>query len=561
MALRSLHISNVVLIDQLTLEIGEGLTALTGETGAGKSILLDSLGLVTGARADANLVRKNQTQASVTAVFENAPPVIAEILSQQGFEIEDDMVLRRVLSADGKSRAFINDQPVSVSLLRQIGEHLVDIHGQFETYGLLDPAQHGALLDVYAGLEEDCAALQKLWTMWKQASEVYDTALTDLESARKQEDYVRHAVDDLAALNPQEGEEDELLSIRQKLQHRHFITESRTIIENLLSGDDGIMRQLHHVWRQVDKLSDKLGADNFTSVRDSLDHAQKYLEQAERDIGHLTRDDDDDYTSLESVDDRLHDLRSQARRHNITCAQLPEFLHALRAKLDLMDHDGARLTQLEQNVTAAKTAWHKAAQNLSAKRQKAAKILAKNVNAELPPLKLEKAKFQVTCTAQENEKFWGPRGCDQIIFEVSTNGGDFGPLNKVASGGEMARFMLALKLVLAESHAGQKVYVFDEIDTGIGGSTAAAVGERLARLARIYQVLVVTHSPQVAATAHHHFNVAKDTGKTEIRNLDFAAKIEELARMLAGAVITDEARAAAQKLLQSAAQNARGEAA
>jgi DNA repair protein RecN (Recombination protein N) len=551
-SLNSLHITNIVLIERLDITLDKNLTALTGETGAGKSILLDSLGLVTGARADANLIRKGESQASVTASFEGDECAQAyALLREQGFACDDSepLTLRRVLGADGKSRAFINDQAVSVSLLRQIGELLVDIHGQFETYGLLDPAQHGLILDSYAGLDAPCLDLAQKWQSWREARDIYEAAQKDIETARREEDYLRHAVEDLAKLEPRTGEEAELLSLRQKIQHKAHIVEAISTIDELIAGEEGMERQLAQVWRQLQKLGDRLGADAVAPVHDTLDHVTKYLNQASKEIGALLNEDEAEYHSLEDIDDRLHELRAQARRHNVLCDDLPRVLEDLRQKLDLMDHQDARLTQLEQNVVSAKKVWEQVAQKISDARVKAAKKLDQFVNAELPPLKLEKAKFHAVVKKRDDEAAWGPRGWDHIVFEVSTNGGDFGALNKVASGGEMARFMLALKLVLAESQKDMKTYVFDEIDTGIGGGTAAAVGERLARLAQKCQVLVVTHSPQVAATAQNHMSVSKDSGQTSVKLLDTPHRIEEIARMLAGKTITDEARAAAKTLL------------
>ncbi len=546
--LTSLRIHNVVLIDQLTIEFEKGLCALTGETGAGKSILLDSLGLALGARSESALVRKGADQASVTATFEveKNHPSLAIL---QGAELAGDreLILRRSVSKDGRSRAFINDQPVSVALLREVGDTLVEVHGQFETQGLLNPSTHRNLLDEYAGID---GKLSEIHEAWKNEETKLEELKAETEKSRTEENYLRQSLEDLDGLEPKQGEEEGLASLRERLMHREQVLEGLNTAYQILSGDDDPVRK---AWAALDRIADKLG-EQAKEVIGALDRASSETQEAIASIQSLSTDLEQSEHSLESIDDRLFALRAQARKHECTVDELPALRDKLAAQLSRIEHaDEALAAQIKKAERARKT-YIQEAEKLSDVRKKAAAKLDKLVAKELPPLKLEKAKFVTDITALEQPE-WGPQGMDRVRFLVATNpGSEPGALNKIASGGEMARFMLALKVVMAELGAAGSL-VFDEVDSGIGGSTADAVGERLARLARDKQVLVVTHAPQVAARASHHWIVLKDGQKDMRTNViplgEVAERREEIARMLAGATITNEARAAADKLLET----------
>jgi DNA repair protein RecN (Recombination protein N) len=544
----SLTINNVVLIDRLNIEFQRGFSALTGETGAGKSILLDSLGLALGARSESGLVRKGTEQAQVSAEFAVKPghPLL-KILHNANIEIEQtksggSVILRRSVGTDGRSRAFINDQPVSVTLLKQAGETLVEIHGQFETHGLLDPRAHAVLLDEYAGV--DTGAIAAAWNAWRDAERAITEAQERARRAKAEEDYLRAALDTLNELDPQPGEEEKLAALRGKLMRRG------QTMENLGAARDGIevaQDTLNGVWRALEKAD----ADDLLK---GLDSVLAELQEVGAQVQSLSADLEDNEYSLPEIDDRLFEIRGQARKHNVAADELPKLREDLAAQLALIGRQEEMLDELRAKAGAARTLFVKAAEAAGAARRKAAEKLDKLVAKELPPLKLDKARF-VTNVAKLPESEWGPAGQDNVRFLVATNpGSEPGALNKIASGGEMARFMLALKVVMAETGSAGTL-VFDEVDTGIGGATASAVGERLARLAAKRQILVVTHSPQVAARASHHWIVLKDGRKdvtTKVIPLaEAAARQEEIARMLSGSEITKEARAAADKLLEA----------
>ncbi len=551
----SLNIQNVVLIARLTIEFRDGLCALTGETGAGKSILLDALGLALGARSESALVRKGAEQASVTAEFhieDKAHPFYsilhnANIGGGESLECADTLILRRSVSADGRSRAFINDQPVSVGLLRQIGETLVEIHGQFETQGLLNPATHRQMLDEYAGTGE---SLPPLFESWKIKEKELDDLQASSSKARAEEEYLRQALEDLDGLDPKAGEEEELAGLRERLMHREQVMEGLNSAYQTLNGENDPVRT---AWATLERIADKAGARAQESVQ-ALERASAEIQEALSCIQGLSEELQGGAHDLESIDERLFALRAQARKHECSVEELQEIREKLARQLDMIEHSDEVLAQAVKGVQQAKKAYEEEAVSVSAARKKAAQKLDSLVAKELPPLKLEKARF-VTQIEPLEESAWGPHGMDEVRFLVATNpGAEPGPLNKIASGGEMARFMLALKVVMAEVGAAGSL-VFDEVDTGIGGSTAHAVGERLARLAGSRQVLIVTHAPQVAARADHHWIVRKDgveEVKTNIVSLDSAQeRREEIARMLSGASITEEARAAADKLLET----------
>lgn len=548
-----LHIKNVVLIDQMSLEFKSGLSALTGETGAGKSILLDSLGLALGMRAEAGLVRKGTDQAVVSAEFEleNNHPVFAK-LKEQGVEAVSPLILRRILGADGRSRAFINDEPVSISFLKEVGDSLVDIHGQFETYGLLNPATHREMLDLYADndalLNDMAASYQKMKAAETALAEAKDKA----SRAAENEAYLRASVEELEKLDPQEGEEGDLLDKRKFLQNREAILEVLGFSVESLGGENGADIQIGQVMRSLARQTDKIGEDKLAGVHEALERAAIEVQEACRQIENLQYEFGGEGMTLDVIEDRLYALRGVARKHGCQCDDLPRIRTEMGDKLKMVDYQDHIIADLEKTIRAAKEDYKKIATKLHDKRIAAATKIDKAVNAELKPLKLERAVFETSVVSNDNENTWTTYGFDNVQFRVSTNAGsDFGPLNKIASGGEMARFMLALKVVLAEAAKIHGVYVFDEIDTGIGGATASAVGARLEKLATSHQVMVVTHSPQVASRAASHWVVSKATGGTRVTPLDRIAREEEIARMLAGAEITAEARAAASKLLEA----------
>lgn len=550
--LRTLHIRNVVLVDQLTVEFSSGFCALTGETGAGKSILLDSLGLALGGRSDSGLVRKGADQAQVTAEFD-CPTThpLHDWLKEQGFESAAMIVLRRIVGADGRSRAFINDQPVSIGILKQAGDLLVEIHGQFDTQGLLDPRTHRLLLDEYAGV--DVRKISRLWEEWRHSVTALSVARAALEKARADEEYLRHAVKELDDLAPVEGEEEQLLINREGLKHRDQVLEALQEAWDAIGGDTGAEMAVGRASRLLGRVLDKAGYD-FSPALAALDRAGDELQAAVADVQSAISRMENGELSLEVIEDRLYALRGMARKHHCKPDDLAGLADRMRAELALIDKQDDHLAALGHQVLEARKSYEAEARTISKKRKDTAVKLDKLVALELPPLKLDKARFE-TRVEVVNEDLWGPLGMDQVQFLVATNPGSHpGPLNKIASGGEMSRFMLALKVVMAEVGAAPTL-VFDEVDSGIGGGTAAAVGERLARLAAGRQILVVTHSPQVAARAGSHFIVMKQ-GQKDVKTTVLPLQAmndrrEEIARMISGAEITAEARAAAEKLLET----------
>ncbi len=547
--LASLTIANVVLIDKLTIAFESGLCALTGETGAGKSILLDSLGLALGARSDSGLVRKGETQASVIVTFDIADdhPAIHH-MRNEGLNADSPLILRRVVSADGKSRAFVNDQPVSIGLLKDIGEMLVEIHGQFETQSLLNARVHRGLLDAYGVKAKDIAALNDSWNGWKDKARTLEYTRLKMEKIRAEEEYLRAALEDLDELNPREGEEDKLIALRDRLMRRESTLQGLSTAHIALEQAEGL---LNNAYRALDKI----GADAM-AMTEGLDRIEVELKEVVANVESLSADLEESEYSLQEIDDRLHALKAQARKHGCGIDALAAKREEIAALLREISYQDDALDQMDKDVKKARAVYVSLAEKISLERKKAAEKLDKLVNKELPPLKLDKARFETQIDALAEDD-WTEYGMDRVQFMVSTNpGAAAGPIGKIASGGEMARFMLALKVVLAEVGIAGTL-VFDEVDSGIGGATADAVGERLARLAAQRQILVVTHSPQVAARAGHHWIVAKDGGKqvtTTVRMLpDDKARTEEIARMLSGAEITKEARAAAGKLLEKSA--------
>jgi DNA repair protein RecN (Recombination protein N) len=559
-----LSIRDVVLIDRLELSFHSGLCVLTGETGAGKSILLDALGLALGARAEAALVRHGSAQASVAAAFELPPghPALGT-LAEHGLAQDEPLLLRRVLAADGRSRAFINDQPVSVGLLRAVGESLVEIQGQLDQHGLIDAATHRAALDelgVHGALVERVGAAH---AAWREAVAALKRFLAELEAARRDEEYLRHAAAELERVAPKPGEEASLASERTLLMHREQIVESVSATLASLAGDaggrsDGLEQQLRSARRQLERAAGKAGG-RLETVLAALDRAILELGEASRELQAFGHGIDAEPGRLEAVEERLYALRDLARKHRVESDALPALRETLAARLAAIEERGDVQARHERTVAEAREAYMTAAAALAKARAQAARRLDQAMLAELPPLKLEKARFK-TRLEPLAEAEWGAAGTERIAFEVATNPGTpLGPIARIASGGELARFMLALKVVLSRVGSAPTL-VFDEVDSGISGAVAAAVGERLARLGRELQVLVVTHSPQVAARGAHHWRVSKsESGRgkdarsvTLVEELQAPARREEIARMLSGQRITDEARAAAESLIAAA---------
>ncbi len=551
--LSALSVRNIVLIDQLDLGLDRGLTALTGETGAGKSILLDALGLALGGRGDASLVRHGVESGQVVAILQLPEDHPARVALREN-EIGDDaeLILRRVQYADGRTRAFINDQPVSAGLMQTIGASLVEIHGQHDDRALIDQATHRALLDAFGGLDKDVAATRDAHAALAAAEAAVAAQRATIAEAAAREDYARHVVEELGELAPEPGEEEVLAERRQRLMQLEKSADEVRDADEIISGPTAPAAALAALMRRLMRKADN-GASVFQPLIESLDVTLNALDQTAEAIETLKREMAFDPAELEQVEGRLFALRGAARKHHVTVDELVKVLEKYRDEIAALQSGEATLARLEAEAAAAREAYLRAAKKLSGLRAKAARTLSKAVEAELPDLKLGAAKFIVD--QQVDEARVAASGFDQIAFHVQTNPGTLpGPLMKVASGGELSRFLLALKVVLAD-RASAPVLIFDEIDTGVGGAVADAIGRRLKRLAEKVQVLTVTHAPQVAARADLHLFIEKQAFadgafvRTLVRPLDEAGRREEVARMLAGARITDEARAAASKLL------------
>jgi DNA repair protein RecN (Recombination protein N) len=558
--LTTLSIRDVVLIERLDLAFARGLTVLTGETGAGKSILLDSLGLALGARAETGLVRAGAEQALVAAVFEvpTGHPALAT-LREQGLDTAEELVLRRVVSRDGRSRAFANDQPISVALLRRLGAELVEVQGQHEQMGLADPASHAGFLDAHGvgpGLRE---AVATAWRDWRATRERLSAARAAIETARRDEEWLRHAVEELAKLAPMPEEEDRLAAERLRLQRDEQRAEAiaaslaeLTPRDRRSSGPAAALRAASRALRRLIPQGAALEPDNpVVAAMAGLERAEEALAEAETLLARIAHDSDTDPRLLERLEERLFALRAAARKHAVSVADLPGLLDRLAERLAGLESGEAEVAALEQAERDARAGFLSGAEALSAARQAGARALEAAVNAELPPLRLEKARFFAEVEALA-ETAWGADGTDSVRFLIATNPGQPpGPLGRIASGGELSRLMLALKVVMARGST-VPTLVFDEVDSGIGGATAASVGDRLERVARDLQVLVVTHSPQVAARGMAHLRVAKqvtgDRAATVVDSLAAAERLEEIARMLAGETVTEAARSAAAAL-------------
>ena len=554
--LSRLSIRDIVLIDRLDIDFAKGLAVLTGETGAGKSILLDAFALALGARGDQALVRQGAEQGQVTASFEVARSHPARaVLKANDIVADDELILRRAQFADGRTRAFVNDQPVSVQVLKQLGEALVEIHGQHDERALTDAATHRRLLDAFGGLEDDAAAVEALWDARRAALAAADEHRGQVERARRESDYLHHAVEELEKLSPQAGEETALAERRSLMMQAEKVAEDLRDAHEVIAGANSSVPAFAGVIRRLERRVSQAPQLVEPAVK-SLDAALMALEETRAHLEAALRAADYDPAELERIEERLFALRAAGRKYNVPVDELAALAARYKADVALIDAGEEKLKTLEAAANKVQADYRAAAETLSKARLKAATALEKTVNAELKPLKLERAKFSTEIVSEAAAA--GPNGIDRVEFWAQTNPGTRpGPLMKVASGGELARFLLALKVVLADRGSAPTL-VFDEIDTGVGGAVADAIGVRLARLASGVQVLAVTHAPQVAARADRHYLIIKDAqekGKRVVTRVSEVAKEgrrEEIARMLAGAEITNEARAAAERLLKAA---------
>jgi DNA repair protein RecN (Recombination protein N) len=549
--LTGLSIRDVVLIDTLDLEFGAGLGVLTGETGAGKSILLDALGLALGARADSALVRAGQKQASVSVTFEVAadhPALAALEANGLSHEAGEPLVIRRTVRADGGSRAFVDDQPVSAGLLRELGAGLVEIHGQHDDRGLLNPRGHRALLDAYGRI--DARAAEAAWQRMRALEDALAAARAEAEAAARDREWLEHSVEEIGRLDPRPGEEAELAGLRSAMQAGARLEGELGAVASLLQGSEGGLAQLRQAARRLDRI-----AADHPALAEALAALDRALIEASDGEAALERAREAltfDPARLEEAEARLFEIRALARKHRVEADALAALHEELKGKLGTIEAGGARIAAIEADLAAARSAYEAAASALTSARIEAAARLDSAVATELAPLKLDQARFRTALAGAEP----GPAGRDRVEFEVSTNpGAPFGALIRIASGGELSRFILALKVALAEQ-GGATTMIFDEIDRGVGGAVASAVGERLHRLAERGQVLVVTHSPQVAARGARHLLIEKShdglVTRTGVHLLDEPRRREEIARMLSGAEVTDEARAQASRLLEAA---------
>ncbi len=550
--LAALTVRDIVLIETAALEFAAGLNVLTGETGAGKSILLDALGLAAGGRGGGRAsVRPGAAQGSATAVFE--PPAkhpARGLLAERSIPANGEVVLRRTLAADGRTRAFVNDEPVGVALLKDIGASLLEVHGQADDRGLFDAATHRALLDAFGGHEALAEEVAARFAAFDAARGRLESLRGAQASAAADADYVKQAVDELSALDAKEGEEATLAAERALLMNASRIVEDVSAASELLSGERGAEASLALALKRLSRMNE--GARKAAAAAETaLEQSYALAEDARRELDALLSRLEGDSGELERKEERLFAIRAAARKYATQADGLPRLAADFRARLELLDLGGEKLKQAEAAVAAAGAAYLDAGKRLSEARGNAARKLESAVAGELRPLKLDHAKFRVALSSLDESRYGAP-GLEGVSFEVATiEGAPFGPLAKIASGGELARFSLAIKVSLAQSGP-PAVLVFDEVDRGVGGAVADAVGVRLQRLAQSTQVLLVTHSPQVAARAERHFRITRKGDKMAVELLGDSERQEEVARMLAGAAVTEEARAAARRLIAEA---------
>jgi DNA repair protein RecN (Recombination protein N) len=551
--LSHLSIRDIVLIERLDIDFRSGLSVLTGETGAGKSILLDALSLALGARGDQSLVRHGAQQGQVTAAFDvpRSHPVRA-LLQENAIDDDGDVILRRVQTLDGRTRVFINDQVASVALMREVGRTLVEIHGQHDERALIDTGMHRDLLDAFGGLGGEARTVAEAFRGWRQAETALARHRAKVEAAAREADFLRASVEELATLDPRPGEESELAEERARMMRAEKTVGDISDAQEVLSGPSSAVPHIAGLLRRLQRKSE---AGHLDEIIKALDESLIALDAAQSAVDAAMRASEFDPQALERSEERLFALRAVGRKHNVAVDDLAALRDRMAADLADLDAGADRLSVLEQEAKAAQELYDRLAEHLSQRRAVAAQSLAAAVMAELPALKLERAEFIADVTSEPNDR--GEGGIDRVEFHVRTNPGTRpGPLMKVASGGELSRFLLALKVALADRGSAPTL-VFDEIDTGVGGAVADAIGQRLARLAEGIQVLSVTHAPQVAARADQHYLISKSGNaervETRITRMDDQDRQEEIARMLAGATISDEARAAAERLLRGSA--------
>ncbi len=550
--LKSLSIRNVVLIDSLDIDFSNGLVVLSGETGAGKSILLDSLGLLLGNRAEISMIRQGKDKLSVTGVFEVSPQnKIINLAKEYDLDIDGDIIIKRTITADGKNKILFNDQIITLKLLKELAHNLIEIHGQYDNQGLLNPSLHGEILDGFGHCDKELLKTKESYLAYKSVVAELKLKEESLAKAKENEENLRHWVDELEKVSPQKGEEETLRIRRSELMNAEKIIGKLNSAYTSLNGGNSVLESVSKARNAISRANEIVN-DKYKDVEQNLETALYSLNEVVDQIEAYSADISLNQNEIDNIETRLYTLRNLAKKHNTDTDSLPEKLEEMKSLLQNLQNGTDNVNELKNKVSKLREDYIKSAENLSKSRQKVAQKLDKSVMKELPPLKMEKAVFQTTIT-KKPEGLWSEKGWDNICFEVSTNPNTpLGPLNKIASGGELSRFMLALKVNLANQE-NQETLIFDEIDAGIGGATAEAVGERLSRLSQTEQVFVVTHSPQVAAFSQEHFKVAKYTENnittTTLTKLDDAGKVEEIARMLSGEMITKEARAAALVLL------------
>lgn len=550
--LTRLLINNVVLIEKLELEFSKGLTIFSGETGAGKSILLDSLGLVLGARADTALIRQGQEKLCVTATFElkDKKSPFFKICDENEIEVKDEIIIKRTLSRDGKSKIFLNDQPLTLKLLKELGGYLVEIHGQFDNQGLLNPLTHIDVLDAFGGYEKERAKVSDLFKKYKGTEKKLKECVDSYEKAVQEEETLKHYQNELENMKVRSGEEKELTEKRTEMMHAEKLLENLNVAYQSLHGE-GLAQQIRHAMGAIDKVN-RITQDKYQNIAAALDSALVELDEAVSQIESASEDISLNANEINSVEERLFALKALARKHACNIDDLPDVLENIRQKLSGLQKNSDDIMTFKKELSEIKREYLNEALNLHECRAKAGENLSSKVQSELKFLNMGKAEFRVNIE-KLNEENWGEKGLDSVCFEAKTNAGQpFGSLSKIASGGELARFMLALKVNLAQK-SGLETLIFDEIDSGVGGKSAEAVGNRLYKLGHDVQVMAVTHAPQVAAFSTTHFKVSKETKgdmtTTSVEKLSAKEKKEEIARMLSGEKISDEARAAAAKLI------------
>lgn len=554
--LKTLSIRNVVLIDSLDIDFSNGLVVFSGETGAGKSILLDSLGLLLGNKAETSLIRTGADKLSVTGVFEvSSKNKIYDIAKEHELDIDGDIIIKRIISIDGKNKILFNDQIITLKLLKELSQNLIEIHGQHDNQGLLNSNTHCDILDEYAKCDKDKSLTKDCYENYKEAIKELEKKEQEIQKAKEDEENIIHWVKELEKISPQKGEEEELKIRRSELMNAEKIIEKLNTAYSCLNGGNSIVDSISKAINSISKANEFVN-DKYKDIEQNLENAMYSVNDAIEQIESNSSDISYNQNEIDNIETRLFALRDLAKKHQTDIDSLPEKLEELKELLQNLQKGEDCLHDLKIKVKELKDEYINKAEALSKKRKEFAEQLNKNIMKELPPLKMEKAKFQTTIS-QKEEDLWSINGWDKVCFEVSTNPNTpLGPLNKIASGGELSRFMLALKVNLAQQGT-QETLIFDEIDAGIGGATAEAVGERLSKLAKNVQVFVVTHSPQVASFSNEHFKVEKNTTNnvttTSIQKLTSDGKLEEIARMLAGEKITEEARAAARVLLEKEA--------